>query len=676
MIPAVMTSPATFQLGTLPYGYYWLRDASGNVLGRVKVTGTDEEGYVHTSYYNITINGVPPNTTSGSLTHNETWGDQNILTGSVDVPSGDTLKILPGSTVEFPSSASLTVNGVLIANGIYVNRITFTSTGSTSPGSWGSIVLSGSGASGSTIQYANIQYGTEVDVINASNVTIRNSSITNSSMNGINFSGSTGSALNNTISNSDIYHGIIVQNGSNVTCNQNVIYKTNQNQQGAGILFSGGNGNVWQNDVDYYNWGIAAIWGSSPQFSNANNNNKNNCITNCQIGVMVYQQSYPTICPGAGAPYSYYMGNSIHNNSINVALNTWYSTVSSLSAEYVYWGGTPVSSMFAVGSGSSIDYNNWLSTDPWSGAPLLLASPAPGGSGVKTNQVAARVTAPQSDAQSPRITTNGSVGANMSNSEDSLLVGIQLREQDKYKEAKDYFVSFLRRHPDQQAAYVELYNCADSATIQDIINFFKSLPTQASNVQDLLLSYLYLKEGEVNSARDVNDEIISKNANTSLAVRAELNNFFIELYNENDPTSASSILKHLQTEANLSTPMELSLAEDALMTYVDPKTGKMPYGSYQQSAVSGQQKTNGLAQNYPNPFNPTTVISYNLRTSGRVTLKVYDVLGREVMTLVDGYQDAGVHTAEFNGENLASGVYFYRLTAPGVNQINKMLMIK
>ena len=59
-----------------------------------------------------------------------------------------------------------------------------------------------------------------------------------------------------------------------------------------------------------------------------------------------------------------------------------------------------------------------------------------------------------------------------------------------------------------------------------------------------------------------------------------------------------------------------------------------------------------------------------------MTLKVYEVLGREVMTLVNGYQDAGVHTAEFNGENLASGVYFYRLNAPGVNQINKMLMIK
>ena len=60
----------------------------------------------------------------------------------------------------------------------------------------------------------------------------------------------------------------------------------------------------------------------------------------------------------------------------------------------------------------------------------------------------------------------------------------------------------------------------------------------------------------------------------------------------------------------------------------------------------------------------------------KVELKVYDVLGREVITLVKEYQEAGVHTAYFNGQNLASGVYFYRLTAPGISLVRKMLMVK
>jgi hypothetical protein len=51
-------------------------------------------------------------------------------------------------------------------------------------------------------------------------------------------------------------------------------------------------------------------------------------------------------------------------------------------------------------------------------------------------------------------------------------------------------------------------------------------------------------------------------------------------------------------------------------------------------------------------------------------------LGREVMTLVDGNQDAGIHTTSFDGSNLSSGIYFYRITAPGVNQVKKMVLLK
>lgn len=83
-----------------------------------------------------------------------------------------------------------------------------------------------------------------------------------------------------------------------------------------------------------------------------------------------------------------------------------------------------------------------------------------------------------------------------------------------------------------------------------------------------------------------------------------------------------------------------------------------------------------LAQNYPNPFNPSTVIGFEVLRSGFVSLKVYDVLGREVATLVNGREMAGPHTISFNGDKLPSGVYFYQLTAKGVNIVKKMLLLK
>ena len=83
-----------------------------------------------------------------------------------------------------------------------------------------------------------------------------------------------------------------------------------------------------------------------------------------------------------------------------------------------------------------------------------------------------------------------------------------------------------------------------------------------------------------------------------------------------------------------------------------------------------------LSQNYPNPFNPTTVISYQLPVISKVQLKVYDVLGREVATLVDEEKPAGSYEVEFNGEGLTSGVYFYHLKAGDSCLIKKMLLLK
>ena len=83
-----------------------------------------------------------------------------------------------------------------------------------------------------------------------------------------------------------------------------------------------------------------------------------------------------------------------------------------------------------------------------------------------------------------------------------------------------------------------------------------------------------------------------------------------------------------------------------------------------------------LEQNYPNPFNPTTNIKYSVPKDGNVSLKVYDVLGNEVTTIIDGFMKAGVYNAEFNGANLASGIYFYTLKTNEFTSTKKMAMIK
>jgi hypothetical protein len=83
-----------------------------------------------------------------------------------------------------------------------------------------------------------------------------------------------------------------------------------------------------------------------------------------------------------------------------------------------------------------------------------------------------------------------------------------------------------------------------------------------------------------------------------------------------------------------------------------------------------------LSQNYPNPFNPSTIINYQLPIGSDVKLVVYDVMGREIKTLVNEKQNVGSYQVEFDGSNLASGVYFYKLQAESYTQVKKMNLIK
>ena len=108
--------------------------------------------------------------------------------------------------------------------------------------------------------------------------------------------------------------------------------------------------------------------------------------------------------------------------------------------------------------------------------------------------------------------------------------------------------------------------------------------------------------------------------------------------------------------------------------------GNFEYFTLSGNITVGTPSKYILSQNYPNPFNPVTKIDFEIPQDSKVSMKVYDITGKEVATLFEGIKSAGFHTVEFNGSNLSTGIYFYRLIASSNGQetviTKKMNLIK
>ncbi|MBS4035633.1 MAG: T9SS type A sorting domain-containing protein [Ignavibacterium sp.] len=115
--------------------------------------------------------------------------------------------------------------------------------------------------------------------------------------------------------------------------------------------------------------------------------------------------------------------------------------------------------------------------------------------------------------------------------------------------------------------------------------------------------------------------------------------------------------------------MAMAVGNNGIITlYNSPAAFEDPYNSNVNNFK--------LYQNHPNPFNPLTVISYHLPVSGYVTLKVCDIIGNEIATLIDENKPAGMDEVEFDGSYLSSGVYFYKLKVGNFVNIKKMILLK
>ncbi|OGU78796.1 MAG: hypothetical protein A2W11_03155 [Ignavibacteria bacterium RBG_16_35_7] len=134
-------------------------------------------------------------------------------------------------------------------------------------------------------------------------------------------------------------------------------------------------------------------------------------------------------------------------------------------------------------------------------------------------------------------------------------------------------------------------------------------------------------------------------------------------------------------------PVSLTTANDDSYPYwywVGPDTANSVFQALRWfDIVLGVNGTGGsvptdfaLEQNYPNPFNPATTIKFSIPQSSRVTLKIYDILGREVSTLVNEVRNAGNYEVNFNASGFASGMYIYTITAGDYRASKKMMLLK
>ncbi|MCL5034495.1 MAG: T9SS type A sorting domain-containing protein [Bacteroidetes bacterium] len=304
-----------------------------------------------------------------------------------------------------------------------------------------------------------------------------------------------------------------------------------------------------------------------------------------------------------------------------------------------------------------------------------------------------------SPAKGAKTASSVKMGAGVSQQPDPLQVADSvylalLRQISHDKAAKKYDPrNYTQSYDNLLTSYKHLVNNKNDnsvvgAALSKLSNLYKAMGDNAdfaayitramgsgsfNSIQPYFERYLiwnYVDSNQYNDALKTADQILTSSAaGDDLKAEMLYEEGLIYKYYLADSTKANEMFASLSNNHPSSLLVRFADAERTISASSSDESDR-------HSTVSSEQAAEAGLGNYPNPFNPTTVISYRLKTAGHVMLRVYDVLGREVMTLVDGQENAGLHNVQFNGHNLASGIYLYRLTAPGVDQVKKMLMIK
>jgi hypothetical protein len=606
-----------------------------------------------TARYQVYLDRID-NTVCGTISSNTTWSGYKLVTCNVTVNSGVTLTIEPGTFVFFESGTGLTINGTLNAQGLSSNRIIFNRSRGTS--TWGSIIFDGPAASSSIIDNADIMYASDIQCLNDANVTIQNS-IIDTCTQGIYIYNSQPQVLNNQIiepTNNGIYGEA---SGKRPLIQGNVITKSTSNpqyKQFQGIIF--GNSTrpfITHNDISGFYHAVYLGGGTYTLFTDDHyvTSDPNNRLRDSRYGLNTGWGSTTIAAGDFGA------ANSIYNNSTFDVYSYQYSTVY---ATHNYWGGGEPNKY--VDGTSYLSTDPYLTSDPWAGSSAPISNQGdikdldnfiPGsGSGL--------ISGPNSDIL-------------------DLLAGMMLERDRRINEAVIHYKQMVNRNVFFRPVLTALASIANEYNRSDLLNYFEELLNNRTELKAILLKLLavmHLHRGNYDETLNLYDEIIMEYGEGYEGISARLDKFFAVINYGKNLSMATNLL--LEIESLNITDEELLIRKE-FANYLLNGTANLNKGTESENNSindDGLPREFVLFDNYPNPFNPTTTIKYSLPKAGVVSLKVYDILGIEVATLVNENKPAGSYEVDFDAGQFPSGVYFYKLQTESYIDTKKMILLK
>jgi len=566
---------------------------------------------------------------SGNIASNTTWNGNYVIDAPLTVESDFTLNLSPGTNLFFNTGVNLTVDGTL-----YANKNKFALAGLTND-RWGYIDFTNQFSSGSYLTNCEIINSAGLKMRNGADIMLDNNHIKNSTQ-GIYIYNSQPIIINNYIED-PVQNGIYGDaSGLSPIIQGNKIYKFTNMYSYQGIYFGNNtNARIIGNDVNGFLYGAYLGGGcyTETMLADGYSPYPNNRFMNNRYGITTAWGS-STI---AGWDDQTAAFNSFYGNQTYDAYCYQHSW---LVGYYDYWGLNP--QLYADGT-SFLEVEEFLPENPRD---------------QKSKKLSASVIGLEN--QNPLKTDTLSI-----------FEGILLERQGKINQAINFYKKLIHDDIYVDFAFAKLLDIKNRYDRKELKGYFKSI-ANSNNIHKAKLKKI-VADLELHDNLFYNAIFNYNNAisisNSYDGINARFAKLFAYANVKNDIDSASIILSELR---------QLNLTEDEFLMKLQMVENLLSEKRFIKTSQTVESVVNSyeVSRNFPNPFNPSTTIRYQIPEDGMVTLKVYDVLGREVKTLVNDFKTKGRYEVTFDASSLASGLYIYEINSGSFKASKKMTLIK